>query len=187
MQDTIPPRPSVEREIDDPAYRAYLDRRFAMLDAHRTEATGYAYKLSAWMIAQLFIANAGGITLAKDVAPREALMSFVLGMIAAMGCSLAAWWQGHMVVHEVYRLGDPNAYFGREHLAENDPKHSRKENLVLVAAVTAGVVSLACFALGALTTLAYRETPMPEILSADRPSAPAPPERHQPLAPAKVR
>lgn len=152
--DNEPAPPTVpERDIDDPAYRAYLDRRFAMLDIHAVEAASYTSKLSTWMIGQLFVANAGAFTIAKEVASREALLTFVAGVIAAMVCSLTAWWQSHLVFHEITRLGSPNAYFGREHIPTNDPVATKRETRFMAAAVGSGIVSLFCFAAGSIMTL----------------------------------
>ena len=132
------------------AYRAFVDRRHTMLDAQNAETSSYIHKLSAWMIAQLFLANAGGLTIGSEGAPEWALVAFVVGVVAAMGCSLAAWWQSHLTYHETHRLGDPNAFFGREYLPTNDEDANQKQNRWFGVAIFSGSVSMLCFAVGAL-------------------------------------
>lgn len=131
-------------------YLAYLERRNSMLDALNAETSAYIHRLSAWMIAQLFVANAGGLTVGAEGSPAVAQVCFVAGIIAAMSCSLSAWWQAHLVYHENFRLGDPNAYFGRDHLPTNDDEYDKKQKFWFGSAIAFGVGSVLCFAAGAL-------------------------------------
>lgn len=146
----VGPTSRTESSEDAANFRLYLERRFRMLDALNAETAAYIHRLSGWMIAQLFVANAAGLTIGSNNAPAAAMLLFVAGLIAAMACSLAAWWQSHLVYHETFRLGDPNAYFGREHLPETSEEEHNRQNRWMVGAVGAGLASLVCFAAGAV-------------------------------------
>lgn len=138
---------------DRETYFKMVERRNAMLDSHRVETMGYVHKLSAWMIAQLFIANSGALALAGDEVDTNGQAAFVVGMIAAMTCGLGAWWQSHQVYHHLFDLSGPEAFSSVEHWKTNDPARSKIETWLMRAAVGSGVVSLVAFAYGAFSTI----------------------------------
>ena len=138
---------------DRETYFKMVDRRNEMLDSQRIETMGYIHKLSAWMIAQLFVANSGALALVGEGAPAMAQAMFVIGLVAAMACSVSAWWQSQQVYHHIFDLSGPEAYGNIRDWKTTDKARSWKEDLWLYAAMAFGVVSLAAFAVGAFKSI----------------------------------
>lgn len=138
---------------DRETYFKMVERRNAMLDSQRVETMGYIHKLSAWMIAQLFVANSGALALTSDQGESDGQIAFVIGLVAAMACSLSAWWQSHSVYHHIFEVSGPEAYADIKHWKGNNPDRSKVENRLLTAAIGSGAVSLIAFAIGAAITI----------------------------------
>lgn len=138
---------------DRETYFKMVERRNAMIDSQRVETMGYIHKLSAWMIAQLFVANSGALALTSDQSESSGQIAFVVGLVAAMACSLSAWWQSHIVYHHMFDLSGPEAFADIEHWKGNDEDQSTAEDRLMTAAISFGVLSLLCFAVGAAITI----------------------------------
>lgn len=138
---------------DPETWRVMMDRRMEILSDHRREVASYAHRISAWMIGQLFVANAGAITLTADRGDPIALSLFVSGILAAMACSLCAWRQSHISYHETVQLSDPAVYTGMDALRQDETPPKSKETLWFMAAVAFGIGSLLAFAAGAMLSI----------------------------------
>lgn len=135
--------------LDRETWFRIADRLSLMQDTHRQAALENTYKLAAWMIAQLFVANAGAITILKGEAPTSSLISFMVGLVAAMGCGLATWHQSHHTYHEMYRLSDPRVFASVKFWPTQSEDDKKSDLRAIRLAMGAGYISIAAFLIGA--------------------------------------
>tara|TARA_R110000765_G_scaffold253507_1_gene354582 strand:- start:149 stop:610 length:462 start_codon:yes stop_codon:yes gene_type:complete len=122
-------------------------------DRDRTAAAEYVSKISAWMIGQLFIVNAGAITIIGVNGDKWALLFFALGILLALACSLSAWF--HAVKEYEYSdlISDPKAMIDQRFFPKPDEKIESTRTNAYMATLVFGILSIAAFAIGAICIL----------------------------------
>jgi hypothetical protein len=124
-------------------------------DADRTSAADYVSKISAWMIGQLFVVNAGAITFVGMSGDKVALSCFVVGILLAMSCSFSAWY--HAVKEFEYSdlIGDAKALIDKKFFPTPSSAIEKSRENAYKATIFFGVLSIVSFAVGAVRLLYY--------------------------------
>ena len=139
--------------LDRDTWFRIAERLLQMQDMHRQASLENTYKLSYWMIAQLFLANAGAITILKGQAPTSSLISFIVGLVAAMACGLAAYRQSHAAYHEMYRLSDPRVLSNVKYWPKRSDVDNLKDRRSVKIAMGIGCLSIVAFVVGAVLAI----------------------------------
>ena len=125
-----------------------INRRLDQCETLKSETASYIHRMSSWMIGQLFIANAGGLTVQSQMSTREAGAAFASGLVLAMLCALAAWGQAHISYHALSGISDAAVLAGKEYAPEPSGRAAKWIVGLFYATLALGIGSLVAFVIG---------------------------------------
>jgi hypothetical protein len=119
----------------------------------RESAASYVRTMSGWLIAQLFVGNAGAITLLHDSAGRETLAIFLIGLILSVLTGLSAWFHAVKEFEINDHFADARALLGNRHFPVADAKTEKAREWGFKGTLILGGASGVCFVAGAIMAL----------------------------------
>jgi hypothetical protein len=137
-----------DSHFDRETWLLITNRRLDQVETLKSETASYVHRMSSWMIAQLFIANAGGLTIQPRLSTQQASAAFAAGLVLAMLCVLAAWAQALVTYHALSQASDARALVGPEHEVGVPPTLQVGERRLFYGTLALGLGSLAAFVVG---------------------------------------
>jgi hypothetical protein len=143
--------------FSDDEWRVWALRYLDRWEGDRSAVREYVAAQSRWMVAQLFVANAGALTGVATSEPLRGTIAasgpwFVTGLVLSVLCGLATWFHAGKLYEALSDIADPALIFDRERLAairEAALSSRRRDYILHGMAVGLGILSLASFVGGA--------------------------------------
>lgn len=143
--------------------------------AGKAATLGYQLDLGKWMLASLLVVNGGALVAianADEVAARLFAAGgswFVGGMVAALTSGFFAWANAAVAADVYDDISNPWALVSRSNWPAVSQKASHAITATTIISVVAGIVSVACFAIGAMAAGAALSVPQHRQQAVGRP------------------